>query len=277
MLVAWLGASGALSPAGAQAPPAPRPEPTIRLDAVAATAYYWRGIRRSGFPVIQLDAAAGLLWGPFSLTAGVWANYEARAPRQLSGLVRGKAEFSEHDLWGQAALRTGDLTVAGGVLRSAYRQSPDDNEIAELFGLARWQAERWSYALSVWHAVSGAKGTYLEPSITFTHAVNPFAGPALSLATTLRAGVQAGPRQTAGSTLVPGATGTGLTHLALAPAVAAVVKLPARFALTATASLELAWRRDPATRVRADGSPGARLHLRAPLQLGVRWPYRRPQ
>jgi hypothetical protein len=274
--MALWGIASALAPATAQVAPPNRLEPTIRFDAVGASSYYWRGIRESGGPVFQVSAAGGLNRGPVSIVTGGWANYGARTARPVDQPVaEGESAWSELDLWAQAAVHPGALTLAGGILASAYRRVDRNTDVTEIFWLARWQHDRWRYALSTWHAISGAKGTYLEPAITFYHLVNPFAGPALSLATSLRAGVQAGRRQETPPTLVPGAEGTGLTHMALSPRAAAALNLPGRFGLTASWSLELEWRRDPATRVGADGSLGARFRVRAPIQVGVRWPYQR--
>jgi hypothetical protein len=268
--IALWGIVSALAPATAQVASRTRPEPTIRFDAVTATSYFWRGIGRSGFPVLQLNAAGGLVWGPVSVTGGIWGSYDR------SGLADREAAWSERDLWVQAAVHTGHLTLAGGAQNSDYRRVDDDADATELFGLARWQRDRWAYSVSAWHAIDGTTGTYLEPAITFYHFVNPLTGPAVSLATSLRAGVQVGHRDGTLEGRVPGAEGTGLTHLALSPEAVAAFNLPGRLGLMATISLELAWRRDPATRVRADGSLGSWFGVRAPLQVGVRWPYRRP-
>jgi hypothetical protein len=260
--------------ASAAAQAAPSVRPLARLDALAATGHYWRGIWRSGFPVLQLDAAAGLGVGRFAVTAGVWTNYEPRTAngRRRSDLIPGARGFTELAVWGQAEARLGRVVVAGGAMRSSYRRVGEDPEVVEVYGVARAQAGRWSSSLSAWQAVEGAKGMYLEPRITFHNAVNPFGGPALDLATSLVGGVQTARRRETAASLVPGAAGTGLTHLTFGFSLGAGTSLAGGVALAGRLALEAQWRRDPATRVRGDGSRGSWFRLWAPLQVGFTWP-----
>jgi hypothetical protein len=248
-----------------------------RIDAQTATGYWWRGIWRSGGPVAQLDGAGGVEWGAWSLTAGFWTNLELRraGPGRRTDLGPGSRGWTEQNSWIQLAARLDRLTLSGGAIRSRYRRP--DLAVTDVYGSARLQDGRWTYEMAAWQAVAGGSGAYLEPALTFTHAANPFAGPALSLATTARVGIQVGHRGAGSSGPMPGADGTGLTHVSLAPAVVTRVPLAGPLAATASFSLDLQYRRDRATRIDRNGGLGSRLRLWLPLQIGLTFPYRRPE
>ena len=247
-----------------------------RADAFLTSGYYWRGIRRSAGPLFQLDGAGGMALGEVAVTGGIWMTLDPRpaGPERFSDLAPGVDALSEYDAWGQLSWQTRRVTLAGGVLRSQFARLGKDPRVTELFGQARLQVGRVSAALSGWGAVEGANGLYLEPAATFYHLVWPFAGPAVTWATTLRGGIQAGHRQEILSPPVPGPEGTGLTHVSLSSAVR--IGIPVKqLAIVLSVAPELQYRRDAAVRRRPDGLPGKRLKFWLPTQLGVSFPLRR--
>ncbi len=242
------------------------------LNAAGTNGYHWRGIWRSRAPVIQWDGAAAVTVGHLSLAAGSWANLEPRSARagHLSDLPLGTSGLSEWDLWAQGSARMRNITLTMGVLQSRYRRRGNDPEVTEAYGSVRVQAGRWGLGGTAWTALDGADGTFIEPAVTFYHFVNPLAGPALALSSTLRAGFQLGHRIPPGTaSRTPGPLGTGLTHATLSTQLGVMHWLSRRIALTARSSVAVQWREDRATRLRGDGTRGAHLRFWFPLQLGL--------
>ena len=262
----------AASTAGyAQAPPPPARSALLRADVFVSSRHHWRGIRRSDAPVLHADAAGGLRLGRFSLTAGGWTGLELQEAdgRRHSDLRSGHWGLAEWDGWGQGAARLGPAILAMGVLRSTYLRQPEHPSVTEVYGWGQIHFNRLAVSLGVWHAVRGAEGTYVEPSIAFHHFINPFSGPAISWTTTATAGVQAGRRHPAPG--IPGATGTGLTHAALTSAVRLAVNVgPAALVFAMSPVIQVS--RDPATY-------GNESDIRFwwPFQAGISWPLRRPE
>ena len=247
-----------------------------RADAFVTSGYDWRGMHRSSGPLFQFDGAGGITFGALAASGGLWTNLDPRrsSSRHYSDLPLGMKGFSEYDAWAQLSFQTQRITVAGGGLWIWYRRPGADPRVTEVFGQIRLQTGRWSHSLQAWHAVDGAKGTYLEPAISYDHLVWPFAGPSITWISALHGGVQLGHRDASAS--VPGAEGTGLTHLSLGNGVRVTMALFGCLALTAAGSLEIEYRRDPALRLRPNGTLGHRVMLWLPAQIGLTLPWRRP-
>lgn len=279
LVFAFLAHAAAMAlPLAAQSP-APDPFKVVgRADAFMTSGYHWRGIRRSSGPLFQLDGAGGFALGPVAATAGIWLTLDPRRATAThhSDLAAGEKGLSEWDIWGQLSWQTQRVTLAGGVLRSQFRRPNRDPRVTELFGQTRLQSGRWSVSLSGWRAVAGADGLYLEPAAGFHHLVWPFAGPAITWATTLRAGIQAGHRQESLPQPVPGATGTGLTHITASTAARLGIHVANVVAIVGQLSAEVQYRRDAAVRRRPDGSRGKPLKIWLPIQVGLSVPLRRP-
>ena len=251
-----------------------------RVDVYVSTRDRWRGVRRNAMPWVQGDLSAGVRWSGLSLSAGGWAAVETGSTEEepRADLRAGSLGMTAATGWVQAAASTGGLVTSVGVVRDWYRRTGSDPAVTELYGSARLQpGTRWSFALSAWHAVSGAGGTYLEPAWGFHHFINPFTGPVLSWTTALRAGFQAGARDPAGGAKVAGPEGTGLTHVALSSTVRGAWPVGYDLALLFALGPELQYGRDAAARRRRDGSRGPPLGFWWPLQVGLSYPVRRPQ
>jgi len=249
-----------------------------RADAFMTSGYHWRGIRRSAGPLFQLDGAGGFALGPLAATAGIWLTLDPHrgTATHHSDLAAGERGLSEWDVWGQLSWQTQRVTLAGGMLRSQFRRPGKDPRVTEVFGQARLQAGRSSVSLSAWKAVDGAEGLYLEPAASFHHLVWPFAGPAITWATTLRAGIQAGHRQQSLAPPVPGAAGTGLTHVTVSTVARVGIHVANVVAIVGQLSADVQYRRDAAARLRPDGSRGKPLKFWLPMQVGLSVPLRRP-
>jgi hypothetical protein len=265
--------------ARAQSGRAPRLSPVGRVDLFGTTLDRWRGIRQNAHPVAELDALVGLEGGGVSFTAGGWTTLETKSTRNepRPDLRAGPARFSDWSAWGQLAGRRGASSVSTGVIRDWYARPGSNPAVTEVYGAARLQTGRWSHSIALWQAVSGADGLYVEPAVAFHHFVNPFTGPAVSLTTTLRAGIQAGKRNPDGGPKVPGPQETGLTHVALGTTLRLGFNLTGPVALVLVTTPELQANRDPATKLRRDGSSTGWLRFWWPLQLGLSCPLRRPE
>jgi hypothetical protein len=276
---AVLGLLSAASP-GAIHPQVGRPVAiTGRFDVGVLTRDRWRGIRRNAHPVTHIDGMAGVLLGDVSVSAGVWASVEpgSTSGELLPDLRAGEWGTSQWSLWTQLAYRRGPLLLAGGVLRDEYVRPADNPAVTEVYGSARFQAGRWSPSVSLWHAVDGAEGAYLEPAIAFHHFVNPFTGPAISWITAIRAGVQLSERNPEAGNLVPGPAETGLTHVALGTGVRVALNIGWELALVLGAGVEAQINVDPATKRHRDGTDAGDFRLWAPLHVGISLPLRRPE
>ncbi len=251
---------------------------TGRADLFATSRDMWRGIRRNAQPAIQADAMGGVFYRGVSLTAGGWGSLVAGDTRREARpeLRVGTWDWSEFSLWGQVAYRTPAITASVGVMRNTYVGSGLNPEVTEAYGTVRLQRGRWSSQASVWAALDGAEGAYIEPSVSFHHFVNPFAGPAIDWTTTLYAGLQAGLRRPAGGAAVPGAEGEGLTHVGLGSAIRGAFSLGEGFAVVARLEALLQVNRDAATQRGRDGNE-ADFRFTCPLQLGFSWPSRRSE
>lgn len=257
-----------------------RPEWLVRrADVYLATRERWRGIRRNAHPLLQSDLLVGLALGGLSLSGGGWAAVESGDTRAepRPDLRAGSLGFSTASVWGQVAGGTGGLTLATGIIRDWYRRVGDDPAVTEVYLTGRFQRGRWTPSVSLWHAVTGAHGAYLEPAVAFHHFINPFAGPVLSWTSTLRAGFQLGERNPDGGAGVPGPEQTGFTHAGLGSSIRAAIPLGSDLSLLASLGGELQWSEDPATRRRRDGDTAARLALWWPFQVGLSYPLGRPE
>ncbi len=278
-LLVLSGLSPSARPVAAQAI-AHRPEWLVRRgDIYVATRERWRGIRRNVHPLLQADLLVGLKVGSTSFSAGGWSAVEPGDTRDepRPDLRAGTLGFSTTAAWGQVAATAGGLTVAGGAIREWYRRVGGDPAVTEAYLTGRFQEGRWTPSVSIWHAVSGARGTYAEPTISFHHFVNPFAGPVVSWTSVLRAGFQLDQREPEGGAKVPGPEETGLTHIALGTTIRAAFPVCCDISLLASFGAELQYGRDPATRRRRDGSQAAPLAIWSPLQIGFSYPLGRPQ
>lgn len=250
-----------------------------RADLYMSTRERWRGIRRNALPWVQGDLVLGLRSGGLSLSAGAWGALETgrTGTEPRPDLRAGALGPTMATAWVQATAAKRGFTLSFGGLRDWFRRPGRDPAVGEIYAAARFQRDRWSTAASVWRAVSGAHGTYVEPSAAFHHFVNPFTGPVASWSSTVRAGIQVGARNPAGGASVPGPAGTGLTHLALGTTLRGALPLGWDVALVLSTGPELQYRRDPAARRRRDGSRGAAVGLWWPLQVGLSYPVRRPE
>lgn len=239
----------------------------------------WRGIRRNAYPVTQMDGVLGVALGAVSLSGGVWASVEMGDTRhELRPDLRADDRApSQWTVWGQVAARRARLAVAAGILQDSYVRTRPDPTVTELYATARLDAGRWMPSFSLWHAVDGADGDYLEPAIAFHHVVNPFAGPAAAWTSTLRAGIQVGHREPDGGAAVPGPTGVGLTHIALSTTFRLTASLRHDFGFALSFGPEVQVNRDPATKAHRDGSDAGDVRVWLPVQIGISWPFRRPQ
>jgi hypothetical protein len=260
------------TPAAAQESGGRPARPVYRLDLYLTTHDQWRGIRRNAHPVVQSDGMAGVAWGRVSLSAGGWTSLELGDTRSepRPDLRSGRAGFSQTTLWGQAAYRSGSVTLTAGAIHDRYRRVGPDPSTTEVYGSARYQRGRWTGALSLWHAVDGAHGSYLEPRLAFHHFANPFAGPAVDWTTSLSAGFQLGQRDPDAASL-PGPEDSGLTLIALGSAIRLAVNLAPRLALFARTGPELQISRDPAAKRGRNGGQ-ADVRFWWPAQLGLSWP-----
>ena len=248
---------------------------TGRLDLYATTRLDWRGVRRNAHPATQADATAVAAYRVVNASVGAWTSMELEetADEPRPDLRAGAAGPTQRTLWGQLGYRKGDLSLALGAVRDWYTRGGDDPATVEAYAVVRLQAGRWSGAISLWESLDGIEGTYLESAVVFHHFVNPFAGPAVTWASGMRAGIQVGERNPDAGPSVPGPEGTGLTHVVLDSRIRATIHLGSGLALVAVTGPELRINRDPATRRGRDGSE-ADVRLWWPVQAGVSWPLR---
>jgi hypothetical protein len=253
--------------------------PVFRSDLYFFTVDRWRGIVRNAHPVAQADAMTAVVLGSVSLSVGGWTSVELQstAAEPRPDLRSGPAGPSQWSAWGQLAMRTGPVLLAAGALRDTYVRPDADPAVLELYASAQMPSGRWTPSLSLWQAIDGAHGLYLEPAIRFDHFVSPFSGPAVAWSTTLRGGIQVGLRSPDAGPTVPGPESTGLTFVALASLARIGVTLTGGLMLVVTTGPELQYSRDPAARRRGDGSDGNPFVFMWPIQLGLSFPLTRPQ
>jgi hypothetical protein len=285
-------------PAGLPAQTIPgRSRPILfgRIDAFATTREIQRGIRRNADPVGELDAIIGVQRGRVALTVGSWGMFEPGDTRDepRADLRAGTAGLSNASGWVQLTARlgrtfqepadtvdpgagrdrsAGRVVVAGGIVRQWYRRVGGDPAVTEVYGTARLDAGSWMPALAAWQAVRGAEGLYLEPSLSYLLRGSPFTRLDFLAMATVRAGVQIGSRDPDGGPKVPGPEGTGLTHLAAGVSLRESFWLRHPVALVLATRLEGQINRDPATKLRRDGTSKGWFRLWFPIQLGLSVP-----
>lgn len=251
---------------------------TGRIDLFESTRLEWRGIRRNARPVTEADAMAVAVYHSVNASVGIWTSLELEqtADEPRADLRAGPAGPTQRSLWGQLGYRKGGLSLTVGAIRDWFTRAGDDPATTEAFAAARLQAGRWSGSVSIWESLDGVEGAYLETALGFHHFVNPFTGPAVSWASGLRAGFQLSDRNPEPGLSVPGAEGTGFSHLILDSKVRATIDIGASLALVAATGPELRVNRDPATRRGRDGSE-ADVRVWWPVQAGFSWPLPRRQ
>jgi hypothetical protein len=251
-----------------------------RVDLFATTRDIRRGIRNNAEPLGELDAVVGLERNGLALTAGAWSAFEPQETRDEPRLdLRvGPAGLSDWSAWLQLTRRVERLSLSAGARRDWYRRVGSDPAVTELYALARLDVGSWSPSLSVWQAVSGADGLYLEPLLAFHPLRAPFVGRVADLAATVRAGFQIGRRNPDGGAKVPGPVGTGLTYVSLGTSIREGFWLVGSLSFVSIVGVEVQYNRDPATRVRRDGRrQDCRFGLRAPIQIGLSYLLGRPR
>jgi hypothetical protein len=282
-------------PAGLSAQTGPPIVPIGRVDLFATTRDLQRGIRNNAYILGELDAIIGLQRGDLSLTAGAWSAFEPHDTRKepRPDLRAGPSGLSDWSAWlqltakvGRALRNPGDsldpgagqdssagrLILSGGAMREWYRRVGSDPAVSEVYGTARLNAGRWTPVLAAWQAVSGADGLYLEPSLGYHLRGNPFSGPDFLVTTTIKAGFQVGHRDPDGGAKVAGPVGTGLTHVSVGVSLREGFWLFKSVALVSVLGVEGQFNRDPATKLRRDGTHLARWRLWVPIQLGLSYP-----
>ena len=154
-----------------------------RADVQASSTYLWRGVNRANGFVLQSDLSIGWRSGRHSLAVGAWAN---------SALTHDDhPEPTELDFWAQYAGGVNRVRWSAGALRYHFNRS-NAADATDIYGQAFVTVGRLIPRLGIWTRASGGSGTYLEPSISFIHLLNPFEGPAFSWLSTLVAGIQTG-------------------------------------------------------------------------------------
>lgn len=277
-----------------QSPPPPI-VPVGRIDAFVTTRDLQRGIRNNAYVLGELDAILGLQRGGLSLTAGAWSAFEPHDTddERRPDLRAGSAGLSDWSAWlqltsriGRAVrdpgdsldpgagrdLRAGRLILSGGAMREWHRRVGSDPAVTEVYGTARVNAGRWTPTISAWQAVSGAKGLYLEPSLRLHLLGSPFSGPDFLVTTTLKAGFQIGSRDPDGGAKVAGPVGTGFTHLSVGLSLREGFWLFRSVTLVSVTAVEAQFNRDPATKLRRNGTHTGWFRLWAPIQLGLSYP-----
>lgn len=240
-----------------------------RADLTGLTRYYWRGIRRNDHFALQPDAALGYARNGFTVTAGARASGDSELDDFFDDY------FNELNAWGQVSIRRAGITASLGAMRFWYRApSLPTVHTTEAYGWFRWQAGRWAPAVQIWTGLQGVHGGYIEPSLTRYHIANPFAGPGVSLSSTLRAGFQLGDRDP-DSPLIPGPAVTGLTYVALSMTLRAALDLGPVTLVTAVGP-EFRVNRDPAAKLQPNGKL-AKTRIAVPFQVGFAFPGRRRQ
>lgn len=277
MLLACSGAAwpvtGVAGAAAAQHHAVERVAAAGRLDLFGSTLLEWRGIRRNAHPAIQADATGTLAYRGLIAAAGWWTSLElaGTADEPRPDLRAGAAGPTQASLWVQAGYRRGGLALTAGAIRDWFVRPAGDPATSEAFAAVRYQAGRWSGSLAYWESLSGVRGAYFEPAVAFHHIVNPFAGPAASWTSGLRGGFQLRERDPAAGVSVPGAVGTGLTHVIIDSRLRATIYLGSGLGLVAATGPELHFNRDPATRRDRDGAE-AGVRFWWPVQAGLSWP-----
>lgn len=240
-----------------------------RADLTGQSQYYWRGIRLNDRFALQPDLVLGVHHHGGSLSLGTRASGDT----ELEDLF--EEYFDEWNLWGQAAIQRGATTATVGVMRFWYRVAGLGwAHTWEAYGSLHQQLGRWAPALQVWSGLETVHGTYVEPSITFYNGANPFAGPGISLKTSLRAGFQLDERNPDAAG-VPGPVETGLTFVQLGLTLRVALDIGAVTLVTSFVPA-LQYNEDPANRVQVDGSMDE-WHFSVPIQIGVSLPGRRRQ
>jgi hypothetical protein len=262
--------------AAAQWGRAPGPELVWRTNLIETNRLEWRGIRRNARLVTAADLSATLLHRGMSASAGLWTSIEPASTRNepRPDLRAGGAGPTQWSFWGQLGYRRGPLSLAAGVVHDAFVRPGDDPSTTDGYITGRLQAGRWSGSLSLYESLAGVGGGYAEPSVTFHHFVNPFAGPAVTWSSTLRAGVQLGERDPEAGALVPGPEETGLTHVVAETRLYTAIPVARSAAILLATGPQLRFNRDPATKRGRDGS-SADVRFWWFAQAGVSLPVRR--
>jgi hypothetical protein len=267
-----------------------------RVDAFVLTRDIQRGIRTNATVPGELDAIVGVRRGGVTVTAGGWTTFEAQstADEPRADLRAGPAGLTDGSAWLQfTANVTRDPAMAGdgldpgaeqdqrpvrmvlsaGAIRNWYRRVGSDPAVTELYATGRLNAGSWMPSLSAWQAVGGADGLYLEPALSRHLWGNPFTGPDMLAQATVKAGFQIGRRDPEGGAKVPGPLGTGLTHVALAASLREAFWIVGSLSLVSVVGAEVQYSRDPAARMRRNGTIGHRVRAWFPLQVGVSYPF----
>lgn len=247
-----------------------------RVDLFGSTLLEWRGIRRNARSVVQADATATAGYQGLTATVGGWTALEltGTGDEPRPDLRVGGAGPAQWSLWAQVGWHRPGVAVTLGAIRDWYVRPSADPSTAEAFAAVRAQAGRWSGSVSLYESLDGVHGAYLEPAITFHHFLNPFTGPALSWSTGVRGGFQLGSRNPEAGPAVPGAEGTGFTHLIVDSRLRVTIDVAWQLAVLVATGPELHFNRDPATKRGRDNFQ-ADVRLWWPLQAGLSWPLRR--
>ena len=293
-------AYAALSPEYLSAQTAPSLGVVGRVDAFVLTRDIQRGIRTNATVPGELDAIVGIRRGGLTVSAGGWTTFEAQSTKEerRADLRAGPAGLTDWSAWLQLTARVTRkppvleegldpgaeqdqppvrMVLSAGAVRNWYRRVGSDPAVTELYATGRLNAGSWMPSLSAWQAVSGADGLYLEPALSRHLWGSPFSGPDMLAEATVKAGFQIGRRHPDGGAKVPGPLGTGLTHVALAASLREAFWIVGSVSFVSVVGVELQYSRDPAARMRRDGTIGCRVRLWFPLQVGVSYPFGGPR